>query len=287
MSRSFPAQSTRRLSQAWRTARLSAEFVLDVSKISRGGGDLLDPLILTAILEANQAEIRRDPRLAQIYIDGPTPLPDERRRPISVHAVAKSLRLPFESVRRRVNGWVEAGMCVRTPSGVYVPQAFVTSEPYLAIQAGRVERLARFERDLMAAGVLSREALGGEVAPIVRAADRCLAEYMLRVSDQVIGVVGGPTDGFVLLGLAVANADGRAQPVAAVAAYLGMPAETVRRRLLSLQGLGLAERSAGGWAFAAPRRLAAEVLRRLFDNEANLRRLFSSLADLRKAPDLG
>jgi DNA-binding Lrp family transcriptional regulator len=268
-------------------ARLSLDFVLDVSRISRGAGDLLDPLLLTAILDANQAALHRDPELARRYGDAGAALPNEHRRPISVNALAKSLRLPFESVRRRVGGWVAAGVCVRTPAGVYVPAEVVTSPAYTQTQAARVARLAAFHAELVRAGFITPARADPAPQWAVRAADRALAQYMLRTCDELIALTASPVTGFVLLGLGAAGIDpGRArrrpQPVAAISPRVGMPAETVRRHLLALERLGLA-RHAGkaGWTSAAAPDTWPRLARLAERNEANLRRLFERLAELR------
>jgi hypothetical protein len=85
-----PEASGWRSPQALVAVRLATEFVLDVGQISRGDRDLADPLILTAILEANQAVVRHDPSLAQVYGSADTALPDELRRPISINAPASA-----------------------------------------------------------------------------------------------------------------------------------------------------------------------------------------------------
>jgi DNA-binding Lrp family transcriptional regulator len=283
---------------AWDSARmraiagLSLEFVLDISRISRGEGDLLTPLVLTAILDANQAIVHRDPELARLYGDAGSALPDDLRRPISTNALAKSLRLPFESVRRRVSGWIEIGVCVRTPAGVYVPQAVVTSPAYVAVQAARVARLRRFRADLVQAGFVAAALAEPTPAGMVRAADRALAQYMLRTCDQLMVLARNPVSGFVLLGLAVAGLGSEAQPaglglasrqpatVAVVGEVVGMPAETVRRHLMALQRLGFAERTPKGWISAAQPRSWPQLGRLVAQNEANLRRLFDRIGEL-------
>lgn len=277
----------------WSAARLSIDFVLDVAQISRGQGDLLDPLLMTAILEANQAAVRRDPQLTRIYGDAQSALPDDLRRPISVNALAKSVRLPFETVRRRLNSFIDAGVCLRTAAGVYVPHAVVTSPSYIALQAARVERLGRFLGEL----ARKQTVAAASPTPDVRAADRALAEYMLRASDSLIELAQGPMNGFVLLGLCAVNLESvgsnwpiagiadlarRANPcsVAPIAARLATPGETVRRRLFALQALGLAERRDHGWMATSPPALRERIRQVAVDNEMNLRRLRSRMQDL-------
>jgi DNA-binding Lrp family transcriptional regulator len=268
-------------------AGLSLRFVLDVARISRGAGDIIDPLLVAAVLDANQAAIHRDPELDRLYGDARAALPDDLRRPISINALSKSLRLPFESVRRRVAAWLEAGLCVRARAGVYIPQAVVTSPPYLAVQAARVERLRALQADLVRIGFV-RPAMAEALPEAgVRAADRALAQYMLRVCDQLIRLTGDPRNGFVFLGLCVARAGAdpwvsrRPAPVAAIAGELGMPDETVRRRLLALRGLGLAAHRPRGWLPAAEPRTWPQLGSLLGYNEADLRRLFARLGERR------
>lgn len=282
----------------WEVARLLVDFVLDVSLISRGQGDLLDPLILTAILEANQAAVRHDPGLMTVYGDAQSALPDELRRPISINAVAASLRLPFESVRRRVQVWLRSGLCAQGEGGVYVPAAVATSPAYLAVQAARVERLARLEHALAEAGLHEPPIDPRPWSEVVRAADRALGGYMLRTCDQLIELTGGPVYGYVFLGLCAANLRGvsggdiaRAAPrlltaltpatVRTVSAQLGMPAETARRRLHALEGLGFAERHAGRWISVAPASKRPQVLQMLAGNAVDLRRLLATIAEVR------
>jgi DNA-binding Lrp family transcriptional regulator len=267
-------------------AGLSLRFVLDISRISRGDGDIIGPLLMTAILDANQAIIHRHPELNRLYGDARTALPDDLRRPISINALSKSLRLPFETVRRRIVGWAEAGVCVRAAAGVYVPQAVVTSPAYLAVQAARVARLRAMHADLVGVGFIRPSPAGGLAQAGVRAADRALGQYMLRTCDQLIRLAANPVNGFVFLGLCVARSGGalwgprRPAPVAAVAGELGMPDETVRRRLLALRELGLAAHRPRGWLPAAEARAWPQLGGVLAYNEADLRRLFARLDDL-------
>ena len=56
---------------------LALAFVRDVANISRDGGDLLEPLVFAAIVQANQAALRSDPA-AGLYevLTGTVPLND-------------------------------------------------------------------------------------------------------------------------------------------------------------------------------------------------------------------
>jgi DNA-binding Lrp family transcriptional regulator len=285
----------------WEAARLAVGLLIEVSRISRGDADLLQPLVLTAILDANQADLNKDLRLQRLYGAGGAALPDELRRPISINAVAQSLRLPFETVRRRAQRLAQAGLCVFTPAGVYVPHSAVTSPAYMAMQAARVDRLARFKADLIRVGVLPGEAPGSAAAwPGVRAADRALAQYVLRASDTVIALTGHVVTGAVLLGLCAVNTDHLADAELAalplsfdalavpcamtrVAEHLQMPSETVRRQLIALAAAGYARRVGANWVAAAPPEMHPVLGRAIEENLVNIRRLFARLRDLAEA----
>jgi DNA-binding Lrp family transcriptional regulator len=284
---------------AWQAACLSLHFVLDVATISRGGGDLLDPLLVTTIVDANQGALHADLELQRRYGDHDSALPDDLRRPVSMHALSVSLRLPYETVRRRVRRLADLGVCRVGPNGAMVPQAVVTSPVYLAVQDLRVARLAQFEADLAAAGVLApaRSALD-EGAAAVRAADRALGRYMLRTCEELIAFSGSAMAGFLLLGLCAANlprpaAGGAAapwpgsfaelaRPAAAsdLARRLHMPGETVRRNLFTLAESGFAQRIRRGWIASAPASAQGRIGRLAADNQIALRALFARLEAL-------
>ena len=82
--------------------RASAGFTLDLLKIYRGDRDLADALILAALIQSSSAPIAGDPGLQRRYGVFAAPAPATMRRAISMNAVAASLGLPFETVRRRV-----------------------------------------------------------------------------------------------------------------------------------------------------------------------------------------
>jgi DNA-binding IclR family transcriptional regulator len=271
----------------WRAARLAAGFVVDVANLSRPrnegrGGDVLEPLVFAAIVQANQALLTGDPEVRARYGDTGETIPDALRRPISVRAVAESLRLSYETTRRRVQRMAEAGLCVVTPAGAYVPGAVIASQQHAQVQAARMDRLLRFADELAAAGVLGPdEALVAAPPPaLVRTVNRALSQYMLRTCERVIELAGGALDGFVLLGLAAA------QPCSALSltARLGLPAETVRRRLGALKALGMARRTKRGWQVSARASQWPRIARHVAEHDADLRRLIARLRELAELP---
>jgi DNA-binding IclR family transcriptional regulator len=292
----FPALTEAAESPRWRALLLSAGFIVDVANLSRDGGDLLDPLVFAAIVQANQASLRHDPVVQQVYGDSGEALPDELRRPISINAVAHSLRLPFETVRRRVRGLVQAGQCVVTPAGAYVPQAVIVGAAHARIQAERMARLMRLHAELADAGFLAREHVLPAPLPLdlKRTVNRALSEYMLRSCERVVELVPSVFDGFVLLGLGAANgeallADPDEPPgpcsTRSLARRLGLPQETARRRLICLEAAGFARREPRGWLAAARPAEEQRLLRLAAENEADLRRLMARLRELSEVVD--
>ena len=288
--------------RVWTTARASLDCIRDVIQLTRGDDDMLEALIFTAALDANMTPVNRDPDLQVIYGGVQVSAPDELRRPVSMNAVAQSLRLPFETARRRFLRLARAGLCVVTPQGVVVPNEAVTSPAYIAKQRARYDRTRRFYEALKAAGALP-DAEAGQAGsppatePLVRAANRALSEYMLRAIDGLIALTGDVMSSLVLLELVLANtraltpaelADwtrapeqvGRPIRIAGLAGPLRVSGETIRRHLNSLEDLGYCGRTAGGLVAIAPGSAWPKLARLVDANQANVQRLFARLRQL-------
>lgn len=285
--------------------RLAVAFVLDVVSLARAGGHLLDTLLLTSIVQSNVALISRQPDAQVAYADLASPPPDELRRPVSINATASSLRLPFETVRRRVRNLAAQDLCRFVDGGVIVPMSVLTSPTYAMNALAAYERLRAFYYEMRDRGLLGglpppTAAYDGQVP--VRAVARLTSDYVLRVVDPLVDVAGGLLNGILLLEVFRGNvehigpdaperrvlAPGEPLPdqlrrpvrLAVVADRIGLPAETARRHVEDLIGRGLAAKvDAGlimpGEAFAAP-----AVGRFMDANLTNLQRLFAGLAHL-------
>ena len=110
------------------TGRAIGEFVLRWAEISgpKFGGDLTTAIVYTAVVQANVREIWNDPVLNRQYAD--TPPPDALRRPISISAIAASLGLPRETVRRHIGKMLKEGSIVKRDGGVIVPLETLASD---------------------------------------------------------------------------------------------------------------------------------------------------------------
>src|SRR4029450_11879419 len=71
-------------------------------------GDLMKGLVYTAIWPANAKHVANPPLATSSPV-----LADSQRQPVSVGAVSRSLRLPYETVRRHADALVREGICVR------------------------------------------------------------------------------------------------------------------------------------------------------------------------------
>ncbi|MBI2740286.1 MAG: hypothetical protein HYX38_27535 [Rhodospirillales bacterium] len=110
-------------------------------------GDLMNGLVFTAVRAANVQHIANTVPAANRSI-----LPDSDRRPVSIAAIADSMRLPYETVRRHVAKLVREGKCIRVGRrGVVAPESTFRQ---MTVQANLVHKLAMsFLSELRSAGV--------------------------------------------------------------------------------------------------------------------------------------
>jgi len=280
-------------------ARASLAYVRDNVQISCNGADLLTTLLFTAILDANMAPVNRDPELRLAYGGLEDACPDELRRPVTINAMAASLRLPFETVRRRVHELIDAGDCVATAHGVYVPRSAVTSPSYKAIQVARYERVRAFYRTLRDVGELAADDPPAPATQelLVRAVNRVISEYMLRACGDLIAVTGDMLGSVILMEVALENsadlppdrlpawADAPAaiaRPVrgSVLSARLGLSAETLRRHAIGLETAGFLRRAPTGKIAVCPLSARPRLARLIETNVVNIHRLFARLREL-------
>lgn len=284
MADTVPSLNLAAEARAWTLAPLSGAFVLDQVAGGISGIDGRDAMLVMAINQANIAPLTRDPNARLRYGGLESPAPDEERRPVSLSAIAASLRLPYETVRRRARNLAAVHILEVSDHGAIVPETFLASPAYLGSVVAAHARLYKFYREVGAAGLM--EALPPSRYPPeptvpIRAALRPLADYLLRTTENLMALTGDLIGGLAFLGLA--SAGDRLPPphssTADLARRMAMPHETVRRHLVELAD--------GGWAVRAGRSFAvdAEILdrpgvRALFrDNAVNVQRLFTTLAE--------
>jgi hypothetical protein len=263
---------------------VSFAFLLD--QVATGIGDIKprDALLVLAINQANIAPLTRRPEARRLYGALEAPAPDHQRRPVSISAVASSLGLPFETVRRRVKHLEDLGVCIVGPNGVIVPESFLGSPGYMAaISAGHAHLLAFYRRlrleDLLDDLPGANYAVADGVP--MRAAARLISDYVLRTAEQLMRLAGDLMGALVVLGLLGADAEGRRRgsTVVTLSRRLQLPQETVRRHAVVLIEQGQCVRTHGGLAVSAESLERPGWLTFFRDNASNVQRLFAALAE--------
>ena len=135
--------------------RLSTEYMLRsidlMTKVV--GGDLVKGLIFIAIVQANTQHIVSDEQMSQAYSEAGDTVPDDTRRPVSVHALSVSLGIPYETTRRYVNKLLADGFCVRARRGLVVPADVLKREEMIAALKRNFSNLQRLVSGLRRSGV--------------------------------------------------------------------------------------------------------------------------------------
>lgn len=141
-------------------ARILTQFLLRhclvLAKLA--DGDLTRGLVLAAMLDANLRHLRHYTTQSRRFGGLHAVPPDEERKPISVSALARSLNMPYETVRRQVGKLIDTGVCERVgDEGVIVRTAWiaaqqdVTSNVYASLKSMlAVLHSAGFDLDAMA-----------------------------------------------------------------------------------------------------------------------------------------
>jgi DNA-binding IclR family transcriptional regulator len=275
--------------------RESSAYLLDLLPLVCGDLDFLDGLLMLAIVQANVWPVILDPAAQAAFAGAAEPPPDERRRPVSIAALAGSLRLPYETVRRRVRRLVAEGRCRTTPEGVYVPTENL-STPQNEANLRAALRLTRdLHARLVAEGCFPAAGTASDwPEPPVRLVARVVGDYFLRMVLVLAERYGDPLDGFILMQIVRINARGHASgragsdpilqdslrrpaTVSLVARALGLSHELARRRVNALIARGACRRVEGGLIVPRDRLESPELRQLMRDNHAALRRMFEAL----------
>jgi DNA-binding transcriptional ArsR family regulator len=97
-------------------------------------GDLMKGLVYTAIWTANVKHVTNSAPAAVRAA-----LPDNQRVPVSVLAISRSLRMPYETIRRHADALLQAGICERVGRhGLLVLTRFIEGIPDGAVITHRL-----------------------------------------------------------------------------------------------------------------------------------------------------
>jgi Mn-dependent DtxR family transcriptional regulator len=290
-----------RLALAWRLALASVAFILRIREVSRRDNDLIDSLLFASIISANLALVNRDAGLQLAYAGVDEPAPDELRRPVSINAVAQSLRIPFETARRRVRRLARRRLVEIQPRGVIVPATIINDPDFMQSILARHKAVGEFYATVRALGALPEmppgSTAGAASAAPVRLTNRVSWEYLLRMADEMMAMVGDPLSALLLLEVIRRNAEGfgpaelaawardplaHARPARTVAfaRHLRLSPETARRHMVSLEAAGFCRRTSRGVVATLPSAQAPALERLVLDNLANVQRMFARLSQL-------
>lgn len=287
-------------------ARIANGFALDLVRLGGFGRDVIDGLLMAAIGAANVSPITRDPVLQLKYATLDQAPPDELRRPVSINAVAASLRLPFETTRRRIKKLEELGTVQSTPKGVIIGSGPANSPFYRMAFAAHYQMVRTLYGRLWRLGMLRdlphrRDAIFDPEHPPIRLVTRLSRDYVLRIVDPLTQHLGDLLTGVILMAVIHANTehltdaeggtdvdgaggfvtDNQRRPVraATISQQLGVSHETIRRHLKTLVDEDRCEIVDNG--YIVPSRVLARppYVRYMVDNQMHMQRLFTALAE--------
>ncbi|WP_397400159.1 hypothetical protein [Phenylobacterium sp.] len=176
-------------------ASLANGFALDLVKLGGFGKDVIDGLPLLAISQANVMPVSREPELQRAYASLDQTPPDDLRRPVSINAIPSSLRVPYETARRRIMALINSGILQPTPKGVILPQAPLNSAFYRMSAEGNYNLVRTLYFRLRGIGLLTDLARPNSLPfepehPPVRLVIRMSADYLLRLAEFALANQG-------------------------------------------------------------------------------------------------
>ena len=230
-------------------------------------------IIWYTIFAQNVRKLTRSPANLQ-YGGADTVLPDAMREPVSVHALAKILRMPYETVRRQVVAMEARGLCTRIPDKGLIVSNTTFARPELFQQVARGTEVTRtLMTDLTRAGFDFAELRGAAAAPPspdgqapMRAVTRLGLEYTLELFDVLrkamqddlmkaifylaigaantrdVTAAGEATPDFGRADALVPDELRRPVSVLALSGMMKVPYETLRRALSALEHDGVLKR---------------------------------------------
>jgi hypothetical protein len=126
---------------------------MDLLTRAVGNGDILRSVIFLALVDANTRHLRPSDPIARTFSGTNDQVPDEIRRPVSVHALSLDLALPYETTRRHVNALIEQGLCARVEAGILVRAEVLERDGMVATHRKNLENLTALFSDLRDGGV--------------------------------------------------------------------------------------------------------------------------------------
>lgn len=135
--------------------RLSVGYFLRFIEVLQevSGRNLIQSILLLAVLGANVGALDSDPAASRQFAGLAAVPPDELRRPISIYAIAQSLGLPYETVRRQIHKMIDRGIFRRVGDGIIVPSEVIQSPQMMRSVERNYQNLKTLMRGLNRAGI--------------------------------------------------------------------------------------------------------------------------------------
>lgn len=253
------------------SCRYGSNYIIDVAKVVAEALDrnFVTALVFLAVTRANVSAITAA-EVAHQRPEGADLPPDAQRLPVSVYAIARDLRLPYETARRHVGKLKAAGRCAPVGDGLIVPtDVFRRAEAREASQW--VERFARrLVNDVAQYGISFPGSGSPPAADLTAKISRLSTEYFIDcvclmtrtmnvdiVAALVLWTIANANTDDIRKDPALAGAfagldevppDDLRRPVSVyfVSRYLMLPYETTRRTCLRLVEQGLIWRGEDG-----------------------------------------
>jgi hypothetical protein len=237
-------------------------------------------LVFLEIARINTSQIMTTRQIAERHLAiGETPS-DSTRLPVSVYALARDLRIPYETLRRHVTKLKAAGLCIAVADGLIVPRdVFATSEAEATVR-DNMHDVAKLVADAARFGIVARRPGPAPGADVTLQVARLSSDYFVEAIRLIAKSLAlDVLSALVFLtiaqqntervrrdpglagtygGLAEIPPDALRAPVTAyfVTRFLRLPYETARRAGLRLVEFGLAERNEDG-GFVVPAQVLA------------------------------
>ena len=190
--------------------RIANSFLIEHLMAARGERDFADALILAALVQSNSGALAGDSTLQHRYGAFEAPPPADIRRPISMSALAASLGLPFETVRRRLKRLAAAGVCEIGPEGVRYADAMLGSAEHRRVLETIYAQTRSFYLRLRLTGYLDIFAppkappWRGE-SPPMRIVYRAASDYFLRMMEHLLPRFTNLSRAFIVLAVVRIN----------------------------------------------------------------------------------
>ena len=139
--------------QQRRAGQLATDYLLRATESLNVAldGDLTKGLVFLAVVQAN-ARPADPPRRKDTADDAPLSC-DDRRRPVSGGALAASLNIPTETVRRKVKALITAGYLRRMNGGLVAPSEALERPEVLRMIRANYLNLRRLFSQLRGLGI--------------------------------------------------------------------------------------------------------------------------------------